>query len=530
MALQNYLHLQNGTDVRGVACEGVPGEEITLTEEVAENIAKAFCVWLLSRTGKTSVTVAVGYDSRITANSLCNAVANGILSTGHNVVLTGLSTTPSMFMLLKEENLDFSCQGSIMITASHLPFNRNGLKFFSPQGGLEKADVTEILTLAANYRFSEGVTGNKSYYNYLDLYASSLVEQVRRATGEEKPLFGKKIVVDAGNGAGGFFVDKVLAPLGANTDGSQFLEPDGHFPNHIPNPENNEAMQFICTAVKNAKADFGIIFDTDVDRASAVDKWGNEINRNRLIALISAILLEEKKGTIVTDSVTSDGLTKFIESKGGRHHRFKRGYKNVINEAIRLNAAGEYTPLAIETSGHAAFKENYFLDDGAYLITRLLVALAKAAKENRELTDLISELEMPAESLEIRVKFVGGCDFKTLGQKLIKDFENYVRNLSYAELAKNNYEGCRVALSKNFGDGWALVRLSLHDPVLPINVESNTPHGCLTSLKILYYFLRKYPFLDVTPLFTAISLRRKALLEEVKQAKAEGKLSFIFGK
>jgi phosphomannomutase len=289
-------------------------------------------------------------------------------------------------------------------------------------------------------------------------------------------------------------------------------------------------MQFICAAVKNAKADFGIIFDTDVDRASAVDKWGNEINRNRLIALISAILLEEKKGTIVTDSVTSDGLTKFIESKGGRHHRFKRGYKNVINEAIRLNEAGEYTPLAIETSGHAAFKENYFLDDGAYLITRLLVALAKAAKENRELTDLISELEMPAESLEIRVKFVSGCDFKTLGQKLIKDFENHVRNLSYAELAKNNYEGCRVALSKNFGDGWALVRLSLHDPVLPINVESNTPHGCLTSLKILYYFLRKYPFLDVTPLFTAISLRRKALLEEVKQAKAEGKLSFIFGK
>lgn len=530
MTLHDYLHLQNGTDVRGVACEGVPNEPVTLTEEAAENIAKAFCVWLLSRTGKTSVTIAVGYDSRITANSLCNAVVKGILSSGHNAVLTGLSTTPSMFMLLQEKELGFTCHGSIMITASHLPFNRNGLKFFSPNGGLEKADVTEILTLAANYRFSEGVAGEKSYYSYLDVYASSLVEQVRKATGEGKPLLGKKIVVDAGNGAGGFFVDSVLKPLGADTDGSQFLEPDGLFPNHIPNPENSEAMQSVCEAVKRTNADFGIIFDTDVDRASAVDKQGNEINRNRLIALISAILLEEKRGTIVTDSVTSDGLKKFIESKGGKHHRFKRGYKNVINEAIRLNEAGEYTPLAIETSGHAAFKENYFLDDGAYLITRLLIALAKTSKEGRELSDLIADLEMPAEAFEVRVKFVDGCDFKTLGQTLIKELENYIDNLPYAEVVPNNYEGCRVALNKKNGDGWALVRLSLHDPVLPINVESNTPHGCLNSLKILYYFLRKYPFLDVTPLFTAITLRRKALLDEVKKAKAEGKLRFIFGK
>ena len=530
LALQNYLLLQNGTDVRGVACEGIPGEKVTLSEEAAENIAKAFCVCLLSRTGETRVTVAVGYDSRITANSLCNAVANGILSSGHNAVLTGLSTTPSMFMLLQEQSAGVVCQGSIMITASHLPFNRNGFKFFTPQGGLEKADVTEILTLAASYRFSTGLVGEKIPYNYLDIYANTLVERVRKATGEEKPLLGKKIVVDAGNGAGGFFADKVLSPLGANTDGSQFLEPDGLFPNHIPNPEDSEAMQFVCSAVKQAKADFGIIFDTDVDRASAVDKFGNEINRNKLIALIAAILLEEKPGTIVTDSITSDGLSKFIEAKGGRHHRFKRGYKNVINEAIRLNELGEYTPLAIETSGHAAFKENYFLDDGAYLITRLLIALARASKEGKEITDYVKDLEMPAESLEIRLKFASGCDFKTLGQALLKDFENFAQGLPYAEVIKNNYEGCRVALNKNFGDGWALVRMSLHDPVLPINVESNTPHGCLKSLKVLYRFLQKYPFLDVAPLHAAITLRREALLEDVKKAKAEGKLTFIFGK
>lgn len=93
-----------------------------------------------------------------------------------------------------------------------------------------------------------------------------------------------------------------------------------------------------------------------------------------LIALIAYVILEEHPhSTIVTDSVTSDGLADFISRKGGRHHRYRRGYKNVINEGIRLNEAGEECWLAIETSGHAALRENYFLDDGAYLAAKLIV-------------------------------------------------------------------------------------------------------------------------------------------------------------
>ena len=128
MTLQDYLKLRNGTDVRGVACDGIEGEEITLTEEIAETIAKAFCVWLISRTGKTKVCVAVGHDSRITSPALCEAVVKGITETGHDAIVTSLSSTPSMFMLLKDEKRQAEnyCHGSIMITASHLPFNRNG--------------------------------------------------------------------------------------------------------------------------------------------------------------------------------------------------------------------------------------------------------------------------------------------------------------------------------------------------------------------------------------------------------------------
>lgn len=515
MTLNEYLALRNGTDVRGIASEGVAGEHVTLTEEAAETIAKAFCVWLIGKTGKTRVRVAVGHDSRISAPALCAAVVKGITQSGHHAIVTGLSTTPSMFMLLKDENFGGSVQGSIMITASHLPFNRNGLKFFWDKGGLEGADVKEILTLAANYRFSEGLIGERTDSPYLETYAQALVEKVRTACGETQPLAGKKIVVDAGNGAGGFFAEKVLAPLGANTDGSQFLEPDGTFPNHIPNPENKDAMRSVCNAVKAANADFGIIFDTDVDRAGAVDKDGSEINRNRLIALISAILLEEKAGTIVTDSVTSDGLAKFIAAKGGKHHRFKRGYKNVINEAIRLNALGEYTPIAIETSGHAALMENYFLDDGAYLVTRLLIALAKAAKQGKSLTDLIADLEMPEEAMEVRLRFVDGCDFKALGAGLLKDLAAYAAKLSYAKPAPDNREGCRICYDEKHGNGWALVRMSLHEPILPINAESAEKHGGLKILKDLYYFLKKYEFLNVEPLRQAIQAERTKLMERV---------------
>jgi len=519
--LNDYLELKNGTDVRGVAVEGVEGEAVNLTQEKVVNIAKAFCEWLKRKTGKSCVRIAVGNDSRVSAEALRQAVTEGITKTGNVAIITGLSTTPSMFMLLKDEKRlqKTPCDGSIMITASHLPFNRNGLKFFTKDGGLESEDVKTILTLAAEGKFElsrKPIT--IEFKPYLDDYAANLVETVRKATGSKKPLEGKKIIVDAGNGAGGFYAQKVLVPLGANTDGSQFLEPDGTFPNHIPNPEDGTAMQSICKQVKRTNADFGIIFDTDVDRAGAVDKDGEEINRNRLIALISAVLLEEKKGTIVTDSVTSDGLARFIQEKGGKHHRFKRGYKNVINEAIRLNEAGEYTPLAIETSGHAALKENYFLDDGAYLITRLLIALANMAKQGKNLTDLIQSMPMPKEAKEVRLRFKDGVDFKKEGNAIIQAFEAYAKSLPYAKPAPDNHEGFRVSFDPTHGEGWLLLRMSLHDPILPINAESNCVGGVSLILSQLREFLKGYDCLDLTPLQKAIESAPKATVPAPTQA------------
>jgi phosphomannomutase len=276
----DFLKLQNGSDIRGVAVTGVEGEPVSLPEPVTEAIAAAFGQWLLHKKKAESrrLRVSVGHDSRISAQTLLEAVSRGLGVSGLDVVQFGLASTPAMFNSTLTEDESFLCpaDGAIMITASHLPYNRNGFKFFTSDGGLGKVDIKNILERAAdiykklsdeNLRKSQRESSSITKVDYMSVYTSGLVKAVRKAAGDlEKPLEGFHIVVDAGNGAGGFFAAKVLEPLGAITSGSQFLEPDGMFPNHIPNPEDKAAMEAITKAVLDNKADLGIIFDTDVDR------------------------------------------------------------------------------------------------------------------------------------------------------------------------------------------------------------------------------------------------------------------------
>jgi len=495
----DLLKLQNGSDIRGIALEGVTAEVVNLTPVIANRIGQAFAQWLAQKleVSVDTLRIAVGRDSRLSGPNLSQGLCEGLLACQVQVGDFGLASTPAMFMSIRQAKPAYD--GAIMITASHLPFNRNGFKFFTLDGGLEKQDISQLLTLASSLA-PRSCNAQPHQLDFMADYAAGLADVVRKgidhATYYDTPLTGLKIVVDAGNGAGGFFVDRVLKPLGADTNGSQFLEPDGRFPNHVPNPEDASAMQSIREAVLRHQADFGIIFDTDVDRSAAVDHQGQELNRNRLIALISAILIKKHPGaTIVTDSITSDGLTDFIETElKGQHHRFKRGYKNVINEAIRLNQQGVFTPLAIETSGHAALKENYFLDDGAYLITQLLIELAKARLNNQTLGDLIVGLKEPVEDKEIRYR-IEQEDFHSYGQKVLDELVQFVDEQTDWTQVPKNHEGVRVQCQTAEQQGWFLLRLSLHDPVLALNVESNIQSGSAAILKKLAPFFARFSHL-----------------------------------
>lgn len=497
------LHLKSGTDVRGTAVNPENPEKIDLTDEAVRRITGAFVRFLEAQTAKQAgaLQLSVGHDSRVSAERIKAAVLQELTACGVQILDCALCSTPAMFMTTQTEG----CDGAVQITASHHPWDRNGLKFFTRAGGLSGKELEKILQDAENTPPHTGEEICAKPIDYLSAYCEQLKALIRKGVNSkenyEKPLAGLKIVVDAGNGVGGFYAEQVLAALGADTAGSRYLDPDGTFPNHIPNPENAAAMESIREATLSAGADFGVIFDTDVDRGGAVTADGEELNRNRLVAVAAAIALEDTPGgAVVTDSVTSAGLTKFInETLGGKHIRFKRGYKNVIDEAVRRCASGEETPLAIETSGHAAFRENYFLDDGAYLVTRMIIKLCLLKRAGGDLGDLIQDLEEPAEEKEIRLK-ITAPDFKAYGGEMIDLVNAAAQKTDGVRIAEDSYEGTKIIFDAPDINGFFIFRLSVHDPIIPINFESAVAGGTKQMAKVLAAWLAEAQGLDRTPL------------------------------
>lgn len=477
--------LQNGSDIRGFALD-TEKQKKNLTEDTIKKIAHGLIHWWLEKTDKAlaDTTITIGHDSRLTGPDIKNWLTETFTRLGVNVIDAKMATTPALFMSTRYQ--EFESDIGIMITASHLPMEYNGLKFFTHAGGLEHEDIASILALAEEeVEASDAIETKPKEQDLLAVYAADLVDKIRIALNVDdttKPLQNRKIIVDAGNGAGGFFADKVLNILGADTSGSQFLDPDGTFPNHEPNPDNKEAMKSISNAVLENKADLGIIFDTDVDRSAIVDGEGNSINRNNLIGLIGAIVLDENPGTtIVTNSPVSDHLIQFVEEMGGKVDRYISGYRNVINRGISLNEEGIDCALAIETSGHAALRENYFLDDGAYLAAKIIAKEAKLAEENKSVTDLIKHLEQPAETEEVRF-VITTDDYKDIGMDTLERFADWVKGTDGFTLVPDNLEGKRVQITDPYGKGWLLLRMSLHEPKLVLQIENDTA-GTIPTIK-----------------------------------------------
>ena len=496
----DFKKLQNGSDIRGVALEGVEGEKVNLGKVEAAALTDGFVKWLCDKTGKqpAELTVSVGTDSRISKDMLRETVTEAFLAKGLKVYDCGMASTPAMFMSTVFPEYD--CDGAVMITASHLPFNRNGFKYFDKDGGLNKQDIAQIISYAEAGAAAQRdhTEGQLIKADLIDTYSAFLrkkiIDEVDSQTNREKPLAGLKIVVDAGNGAGGFYAVKILEPLGADVSSSQFLEPDGTFPNHAPNPENKEAMASICRRVVESGADLGLIFDTDVDRSSAVDKNGKEISRNGIVAMAAALIAKEHPGTtVVTDSITGDELTEYLEQcLGLKHLRFKRGYKNVINKSIELNAEGIDSQLAIETSGHAAYKENYFLDDGAYLATKIVIKAAQLMQQGEGIEVLLASLEEPKEAVEVRFPITGE-NFGEYGEEVLRGLKEWAdaHAAEGVSVVEPNYEGVRLNFRRSGLSGWCLLRKSLHDPIMPLNVEV-TEGSCEEILEEVKGFLREY--------------------------------------
>ncbi|KAL6839600.1 hypothetical protein ACP4OV_030539 [Aristida adscensionis] len=535
--------LQNGPDVRGVALEGEEGRAVDLTPAAAEAIGESFGEWLREelrrRRGEEGgageaegeLRVSMGRDPRLSGARLSAALFAGLAAAGCAVFDMGLATTPACFMSTILPN--FSYDASIMMTASHLPYTRNGLKFFTKRGGLTSGDVEKICDAAAHKYVARtmGLGGGGgggatppvvTRVDLMSAYARHLRDIIKQRVAHpahyDTPLEGFKVVVNAGNGCGGFFAWDVLEKLGADTTGSLHLQPDGAFPNHMPNPEDAKAMALTRGAVLARGADLGVVFDTDVDRSGVVDAAGAAITGDCLIALMSAVVLGEHPGTtVVTDARAGEGLTRFIAARGGHHCLYRVGYRNVIDKGVQLNADGVETHLMMETTGHGALKENYFLDDGAYMVVKIIIEMVRMRLAGLEggIGSLIKDLEEPAESVLLRMNILGEPRFaKQRGVQAVEAFKEYIQDGKLSGWMLDDCgdcsveEGCLVDTNDNPIDvdaymyraklydenrrplGMVHIRQSVHNPNIALNMQSNVSGGCKSMAKdILDRFL-----------------------------------------
>lgn len=461
-----------------------------LTDDFATRLGHAFALWLAKRLDTTPdrLAVSVGRDSRAAGPRLERALIAGLTAADCDVLSCGLTTTPALYMTMRVG--ERAADGAIMITAGDAPGGLNGFKLAARDGWPDAQDLRWIVEKAADAQTPVRlVTQVDPIAPYLERLAAAA--RARLEDDAPKPLLGIHVIIDAGNGAGGFYAN-FLEELGAETTGSYNLEPDGAFPAHAPGIADPAALAALSKAVTENEADLGVLFDAACDRAAIIDETGRAITGNRLIALVSAILLNKQPGaTIVTDSVTSSGLSRFISEWGGDHYRFKRGFSGVVDEAIRLNDEDIDCPLAIETSGHAAFRDNDFIDDGMYLATQIICEAYDKKRFDERISDYLESLEESVEAAEIRFR-LDPDDWTEESNDIIEMILSHTLNNPDWRLATDSREGVRILFNLEGGleNAWFQLRMSVNDPeVMVLNAESDVEGGVSKMLGELYALL-----------------------------------------
>jgi len=393
-------------------------------------------------------TIAVARDGRLSGPKLLQALIDGILSTGIDVVNVGRVPTPVLYYATY--HLNTGC--GVMLTGSHNPPDYNGLKMVLNNTALSGETIQDLKRRIINNDVISG-SGNYSEIDVNDAYLNEIVGDVKVA----KPL---KIVIDCGNGVAGELAPKLYKAMGCDVS-EMYCEIDGNFPNHHPDPSQPETLVDLIAAVKEQKADVGFAFDGDGDRLGVIAPDGEIIWADRQMILYAQDVLSRNPGAeIIFDIKCSVNLAQAISNAGGSPLMWKTGHSFV---KAKLKESG--APLAGEMSGHIFFKERWYgFDDALYTGSRLLEILSKKEQHTGEvLTSLPDMVNTP----ELRLNTAEGENF-TLMQKLV-DAADFV-NAKVTDI-----DGIRV----DFDDAWGLVRASNTTPCLVIRFEGRTEQAML---------------------------------------------------
>lgn len=425
-------HIFKAYDIRGKV-------ESELSTELVEKIGTAFSNWLPEKG-----CIAVGRDMRPDSKELADALIEGIIKSGRDVVDLGMVTSDMAVFAIRHLN----AAGSAIITASHNPGEYNGIKLFdsSPKTiGLDQGlDVIRDAALGSELMnsSSRGVQRSEDLTEKWVDFCLGFINQ--------SALKQLHIVIDAGNGMAGSILPTLLKKLPFTTE-NLYFEPDGTFPNHQANPQNLETLKDLQSKIQQTKAALGIAFDGDGDRMAMVDENGRPVAGSEMMSLLAYKYRDLESPSFVYEVRTSKAVVARLESSGFKGIRSKAGRSN-IGEVMREHEA----VFGGETTGHFFFKDYWFNDSG---LISMLLALEQICLSGKPLSRLISTKHSTHPMIaETNFEVENADAVISAAQKVFKDFE------------QDNLDG----LSVIGNDWWLNLRKSNTEPLIRLNAEANS--------------------------------------------------------
>lgn len=445
-------------DIRGVADQD-------LTNDVVLLLAKGYGTYIHEqlRTQNSKLKTAevlIGRDIRLSSERIRDALIEGLLSTGCDVIDLGLVPTPVFYF----SAFQYDKNAGVMITGSHNPKEFNGFKVGLNKTTIYGDEIQALRKLIETGRFKSG-KGKLSKLNPVPDYIKMITDKISIKS-------GLKVVFDPGNGTGGIVIEELFNKLGVEPVFIN-LTPDGNFPSHLPDPTIPEYMSDVKSLVAELDADLGIGYDGDADRIGAIDDKGDIVWGDKLLAIFAEDIIKRKPGAkIVFEVKCSQGLVEYIKAVGGVPLMWKTGHS-----LIKAKMKQEGALLAGEMSGHMFFADGYYgFDDAIYASARLLKILSESSQS---LSQMVAKIPFYYSTPEIRVDCPDALKFEVT-EKIKDYFKDKQETI--------DIDGVRVI----FKDGWGLVRASNTQPVLVLRFEAKTPKRLTEIQEMFYDQLRKH--------------------------------------
>jgi len=447
-------------DIRGRA-------DTQLSDYAYRMIGQAFGSEVRKRTGKDSPRICIGRDARTHSPAFEQAAIEGLLASGCTVLQIGAVPSPVNYFTICEFGLD----GGTHVTASHNPGHDNGIKFCL--AGADSFAGNDIQILRKRIEENDMMEG-KGTLETLDATSTYIkkVTDIFKGVGE-----GLTVAVDSGNGIAGPINTEILRNVGANVIGL-YIEPMGDFPNHLADPSKHETLKDLQKAVMDNKADIGIAFDGDGDRAGLVDETGTIRNSDQTLLLLAIDHLSRHPGASVVHTVSASGILKSeIERLGGKPVMCKVGHSNV-EHAMQ----DSHSLLGGETSGHLFCGEGYYhFDDACVAALRLITILKNGGKPlSAHFADFPKTYQMPP------LRPYTPDDVK--GKIVADSIEHFSK-----KYPTETMDGARIDFGNN---AWAGIRQSNTSPCIDLCVEARTPEKMEEVKAEVMEFLKAYPQID----------------------------------